>query len=61
MINGKLPPAAPANCETPNDKIVELGQKLKIQGTPAIFFTDGTRIPGAVDLPALEAKLNSIK
>jgi thiol:disulfide interchange protein DsbC len=61
MINGKLPPAAPANCETPNEKIVELGQKLKIQGTPAIFFTDGTRIPGAVDLAALEAKLNSLK
>lgn len=61
MINGKLPPAAPASCETPNDKIVALGQKLKIQGTPAIFFTDGTRIPGAVDLPGLEAKLATIK
>jgi thiol:disulfide interchange protein DsbC len=61
MINGKLPPTAPANCETPNDKIVALGQKLKIQGTPAIFFTDGTRIPGAVDLQGLEAKLGSIK
>ncbi|MGJ9420696.1 DsbC family protein [Massilia sp. CMS3.1] len=61
MINNKVPPATPANCESPNQKIVELGQKLKIQGTPAIFFTDGTRIPGAVDLAGLEAKLNSIK
>ena len=60
MINGKVPPTTP-NCETPNQKIVELGQKLKIQGTPAIFFTDGTRIPGAVDLAGLEAKLGSIK
>ena len=61
MINGKLPAAAPASCETPNDKIVELGHKLNITGTPAIFFTDGSRIPGAVDLPTLEAKLKSLK
>jgi thiol:disulfide interchange protein DsbC len=61
MINGKVPPAAPADCVTPNDKVVALGQKLRIQGTPAIFFTDGSRIPGAVDLKTLEAKLASIK
>jgi thiol:disulfide interchange protein DsbC len=61
MINGKLPPTAPAACETPNDQIVALGQKLKIQGTPAIFFTDGSRIPGAIDLKGLEAKLQSLK
>jgi thiol:disulfide interchange protein DsbC len=61
MIGGKAAPAAPASCETPNDKILALGQKLKIQGTPAIFFADGSRIPGAVDLPTLEKKLESIK
>lgn len=61
MINGKVPPASPASCETPNAKVVELGKKLNITGTPAIFFTDGTRIPGAVDLAGLEAKLGSIK
>ncbi|UVW29320.1 DsbC family protein [Massilia sp. H6] len=61
MVNGKLPPTAPSACTTPNDKIVALGQKLKIQGTPAIFFTDGSRIPGAIDLKSLEAKLQSVK
>jgi thiol:disulfide interchange protein DsbC len=61
MINGKVPPAAPAKCESPNDKVVALGQKLKIQGTPAIFFKDGSRIPGAIDLQGLEAKLSSTK
>lgn len=61
MINGKLPPNAPAACESPNDKVVALGQKLRIQGTPAIFFTDGSRIPGAIDLKGLEAKLDSLK
>jgi thiol:disulfide interchange protein DsbC len=61
MINGKAAPAAAASCQTPNDKVLELGQKLKIQGTPAIFFADGSRIPGAVDLPTIEKKLESVK
>nr|WP_314545490.1 DsbC family protein [uncultured Massilia sp.] len=61
MINGKAAPAAAENCETPNDKVLALGQKLKITGTPAIFFADGTRIPGAVDQKTLEAKLATVK
>ena len=61
MLKGKAAPDAPANCTAPNDKIFALGQKLKITGTPTIFFTDGTRVPGAVDGKALEAKLASIK
>jgi thiol:disulfide interchange protein DsbC len=61
MVNGKMAPQAPASCETPNDKVLALGQKLHIQGTPAIFFTDGSRIPGAVDQKALETKLASLK
>jgi thiol:disulfide interchange protein DsbC len=31
MIGGKAAPAAPASCETPNDKVLALGQKLKIR------------------------------
>jgi thiol:disulfide interchange protein DsbC len=61
MVSGKAAPAAPAGCVTPNDKVVALGQKLRIQGTPAIFFADGSRIPGAIDTKALEAKLSGIK
>jgi len=61
MLNGKAPAAAPASCSTPNEKIFDLGRKMKITGTPTIFFTDGTRIPGAMDVKGLEAKLASIK
>jgi len=61
MLNGKAPATAPENCATPNDKIFALGQQMKITGTPTIFFTDGSRIPGAVDAKALEAKLASVK
>ena len=61
MLNGKAAPTAPATCESPNDKVFALGQKLRITGTPTIFFADGTRVPGAIDVKALETKLASIK
>ena len=61
MLNGKVAPAAPENCSTPNDKVFALGQKMHITGTPTVFFIDGTRAPGAIDKPALEARLASIK
>lgn len=62
MLNGKQPATASESClSTPNDKILALGQQMKITGTPTIFFTDGSRIPGAVDAKALEAKLASVK
>ena len=61
MISNIAAPSAPANCATPNEKISALARKLRIQGTPAIFFVDGSRIPGAIDLKTLEAKLASAK
>ncbi len=61
MVSGKAAPTAPAGCPTPNDKVLALGQKLRVSGTPAIFFADGSRIPGAIDAKALEAKLTSVK
>lgn len=62
MLNGKPPATAADSCAgSPNDKILALGQQMKITGTPTIFFTDGSRIPGAVDAKALEAKLASVK
>ena len=61
MLNGKAAPQAPESCTSPNEKIFALGRKMKITGTPTVFFKDGTRIPGAVDLKTIEAKLASIK
>lgn len=62
MLKGKQPASATATCSsTPNEKILALGHQLKVTGTPTIFFTDGTRIPGAIDAKALEAKFASIK
>lgn len=61
MLNNKTASTAPESCNTPNDKIKALGQKLRVTGTPTIFFTDGSRIPGAIDAKGLEAKLASVK
>jgi thiol:disulfide interchange protein DsbC len=61
MLKNKQPAPAPAGCSTPHEKILALGQSMKVTGTPTIFFADGSRIPGAIDLKGLEAKLATIK
>ena len=61
MVSGKAAPEAAASCATPNDKVGALGRKLKINGTPAIFFADGSRIPGAIDTKTMEEKFSTIK
>lgn len=60
MVNGKPAPDAPASCiSNPHDKIMALGAKLHINGTPAIFFEDGSRVPGYIDAAAIEEKLKT--
>ena len=61
MVNNKAAPVAEEKCESPNDQVLELGHKLGVSGTPAIFFADGTRVPGAIDTKALEEKFAKIK
>ena len=61
MVSGKAAPVAAASCATPNDEVLELGRKLGVSGTPAIFFADGSRVPGAIDAKTLEAKLAKVK
>lgn len=61
MIDNKQPPTAAANCSNPNEKVSEFGRKLRISGTPTIFFADGSRLPGAVDIKMLESKFASVK
>lgn len=58
MVNNVAPTAA-ATCTTPIEKVVALGQKLNIRGTPTIFFTNGERIPGAVPIAQIEKSLDA--
>lgn len=50
MLKDVMPAAG--NCETPTAKVLALGKKLKVNGTPALIFADGTINPGY--LPAVE-------
>ena len=55
MLKGVVPPAV--ECEAPTEKMVALGQKLMVRGTPGLFFTDGTRVGGAIPKEEIEKRL----
>jgi thiol:disulfide interchange protein DsbC len=59
MIDGTLPPKTMGSkCDAQAlARNVELGRKYRIQGTPAVVFEDGTRLPGAVPVEQVEKGL----
>ena len=57
MVEGKAPPRNMGACETPMARNLALSRKHKVNGTPAIVFEDGTRVPGAMGAEALEKQL----
>ena len=58
MLDGVAPPRAPARCDTAAiDRNLDFARKQRINGTPAVFFTDGTRKPGAIPGEQLEKLL----
>lgn len=54
MLEGTQPPKLLGKCDSPVDRNLAIAQKHRINGTPAIIFEDGTRVPGA--LPAAEVE-----
>jgi thiol:disulfide interchange protein DsbC len=61
MAESKPAPAAPAGCRTPNEQVLALGRKLRVAGTPTIYFADGSRTGSAFETASLEAKLNAAR
>jgi len=59
MRNGQI--SATAQCDTPIETLLALGQKLRVRGTPAIFFADGSHVGGALPLERLRAKLDQVE
>ena len=53
-------PDAPANCPNPVDKVLELGRSLRVSGTPTLFFTNGERAGGGMELSAIRAQLDEV-
>ena len=58
MLKGKQPDNK-GTCDTPIDQNLALGAKLAVQGTPAIIFESGKRLPGYAPSDRLEAMLAS--
>ena len=60
MISKKAIPTAPASCTAVAlERNVALGRRMKVTGTPAMFFEDGKRVPGAADAQAIETQLQA--
>lgn len=55
----KVPTAGPG-CANPVDKLLELGRSLRITGTPTLFFANGERAGGGMELAALRLKLDEV-
>jgi thiol:disulfide interchange protein DsbC len=62
MVEGKLPAKMMGDCDTSAlQRNAALGRKHKVNGTPALVFEDGKRVPGAVSLEQLEKQLVASK
>ncbi len=54
-------PIADKSCDNPVAQQYQLGQALGVQGTPAMFFEDGTSKPGYMPAASLSAALRANK
>ncbi len=58
MIDGVMPPRVMRACDTTAvERNTVFGQKYRINGTPAVLFEDGKRVPGAMPLAEVEKRL----
>jgi thiol:disulfide interchange protein DsbC len=58
MLDGVAPPKSAAGCDSAAiDRNLEFSRKNRVNGTPAVFFEDGTRKPGALPQEAVEKLL----
>jgi len=51
-------PAAPSTCANPVDKVLELGRSLRVNSTPTLFFANGEKVQGGIQLADLRDKLD---
>jgi len=56
MLNGVQPVAA--KCDAPSAKVLALGKKLRVNGTPALIFANGVVNPGYMPADALNKALD---
>ena len=60
MVDGVAPEKAADTCKAETlARNVELGRKYRVNGTPALFFEDGTRKPGALPVKLVDELLTA--
>jgi len=52
------PPVSNAGCDTPIERVLELGKSLRVNSTPTLFFADGERVRGGLRPQDLRARLD---
>lgn len=58
MVEGTTPPKAMGSCDVSAiERNTAFGRKHRITGTPALFFEDGKRVPGAMPAAEVEKRL----
>jgi len=58
MVNGVAPPKSIGKCDTAAlDRNLALGNRHRVQGTPAVVYEDGSRSPGALPAEQIESRL----
>lgn len=58
MVNGTTPPRSMAQCDVGAlQRNLAMGKKFRVNGTPALVFEDGKRVPGALPPAQIEAQL----
>lgn len=62
MVDGQSPPKGPGatDCAHPIERNLELGERLRVRGTPVIVFEDGSRAPGFIPAAELEKRLGAL-
>lgn len=48
----------PGSCDTPLEKLADLGRRLRVSGTPTLIFGDGNRVSGTMPAARLEQLLD---
>jgi len=51
-------PAADASCDTPIERVLELGKSLRVSSTPTLFFANGERLRGGLPAEQLRVMLD---
>jgi thiol:disulfide interchange protein DsbC len=57
MLDHKEPVKFMGTCNSPIERNLAFAKKYRINGTPAIIFADGTRVPGAMSAEQIEKQL----